>query len=396
MICTFCGGEGIRTPGTVTRTPVFETGSFNHSDTPPFMGANFATLSRTSKTFDIFLPRFDAHRFYSYFYIRMILNRQQPMTVGTMHRSGVFCIFCLLYVIIASGGLTAYEAAASPHALAAGAPPVPDELPLPSVPSVLRTPADRAAYIIDHFWDAMDFGDTLRSRDKDFMELNFVNFISLYPIVRKSPEILAAASKKLVMASEIDGKAFGLLAETAEKYLYEPNSPMHDEDFYIYFLDAFMDSPHADAVSRGRFSHQRSIALKNRPGTVAADFSYVTADGHASTLHGTPVEGEYLLLMFYDPACGHCKETLSIMRDDPAFADGGIKVLAVVEGDGASRGSAADGFPRSWTVAYDAGDIGAGGLYVFRAMPSLYLLDRDKKVILKDVPLQRLYRFLAG
>ena len=34
----FCGGEGIRTPDTVTRTPVFEAGSFNHSDTPPYFG----------------------------------------------------------------------------------------------------------------------------------------------------------------------------------------------------------------------------------------------------------------------------------------------------------------------------------------------------------------------
>ena len=33
----FCGEEGIRTPGTVTRTPVFEAGSFNHSDTSPDM-----------------------------------------------------------------------------------------------------------------------------------------------------------------------------------------------------------------------------------------------------------------------------------------------------------------------------------------------------------------------
>ena len=30
-----CGEEGIRTPGTRKRTPVFEAGSFNHSDTSP-------------------------------------------------------------------------------------------------------------------------------------------------------------------------------------------------------------------------------------------------------------------------------------------------------------------------------------------------------------------------
>ncbi len=35
IINSYCGEEGIRTPGTLTRTPVFEAGSFNHSDTSP-------------------------------------------------------------------------------------------------------------------------------------------------------------------------------------------------------------------------------------------------------------------------------------------------------------------------------------------------------------------------
>src|ERR1035438_4712352 len=35
-VVKMCGGEGgIRTPGTVSRTPVFKTGAFNHSATSP-------------------------------------------------------------------------------------------------------------------------------------------------------------------------------------------------------------------------------------------------------------------------------------------------------------------------------------------------------------------------
>jgi hypothetical protein len=32
----FCGGGRIRTSGTLTDTPVFKTGAFNHSATPPY------------------------------------------------------------------------------------------------------------------------------------------------------------------------------------------------------------------------------------------------------------------------------------------------------------------------------------------------------------------------
>ncbi len=39
------GGEGgIRTPGTVTRTPHFECGPFNHSGTSPFGGTNIGVF----------------------------------------------------------------------------------------------------------------------------------------------------------------------------------------------------------------------------------------------------------------------------------------------------------------------------------------------------------------
>ena len=43
-------------------------------------------------------------------------------------------------------------------------------LPLPDVPSSLRTPETRANYIVSHFWDTLDFKiDTLKTRNPDFM-----------------------------------------------------------------------------------------------------------------------------------------------------------------------------------------------------------------------------------
>ena len=102
------------------------------------------------------------------------------------------------------------------------------ELPLPDVPATLREPAERAAFIIGHFWDAMDFGDTLRSRDAAFMEQNFSNFISVFPYA--AAEAQRAAVGSLLRRAEADSDAYVLLADIAEKYLYEPNSPMLAED----------------------------------------------------------------------------------------------------------------------------------------------------------------------
>lgn len=52
------------------------------------------------------------------------------------------------------------------------------DLPLPAIPATLRTPHERASYLLAHFWDSMSFADTLRSRNPGFMEQNLVTTTS--------------------------------------------------------------------------------------------------------------------------------------------------------------------------------------------------------------------------
>ena len=56
-----------------------------------------------------------------------------------------------------------------------------EELPLPSVPETLREPAERADFVVAHFWDGMDFTDRRRALDSAFVEQNFANFASVLP-----------------------------------------------------------------------------------------------------------------------------------------------------------------------------------------------------------------------
>ena len=48
--CQFSGGEGIRTPGPLARSPVFKTGALDHSATPPFVSSMSAGSPRPSLT----------------------------------------------------------------------------------------------------------------------------------------------------------------------------------------------------------------------------------------------------------------------------------------------------------------------------------------------------------
>lgn len=270
------------------------------------------------------------------------------------------------------------------------------ELPLPNVPDALRTPVERAAYITEHFWDAMDFRDTLRSRNTDFMEQNFSNFISVLPFAYKSAQRMAVGT--LMLKAEADRAAYYQLAEIAEKYLYEPNSPMLSEELYILFLEQFVSTPLFDKYEAMRYQWQLQAVRKNRPGMVAADFSYTTREGHSTSLRKTAVNG-VMLLIFYDPDCEHCKEIMSVLQHNELISqmldNKRLTVVAVHSGDSRDLwAETSSSFPANWTVGYENGEMQENGQYVFRAMPTLYLLDCDKRVILKDVPVEQLMEWL--
>lgn len=259
------------------------------------------------------------------------------------------------------------------------------ELPLPEVPPSLTAPEERAAYIIAHFWDGMNFSDTLRSRNRAFMEQSFVNYISLFPHVRK--ETLPDNIRNLLEKAAADPAGFRMLNDIAEHYLDDPNSPMRNEGYYILFLEELLRLPGLSEYDRIRPAYRLETARKNRPGTVAADFSYTDRNGNRRTMHAT--RGKRLLLLFYDPACSHCSEILDGLRRSAIISnlikDKELTVLAVyTEGDRNLWNETKAFLPQEWTVAIDESRIVERELYSLPAMPVIYLLNRNKRVILKD------------
>ena len=226
------------------------------------------------------------------------------------------------------------------------------------------------------------------------MEQNFSNFISVFPYAEE--EARKRAVETLLRKAEADSAGYVLLRDVTEKYLYEPNSPMLSEEFYILFLERQVNSPILGEQGTLRLHRQLDAARKNRPGMTAADFAYTTREGNNTTLHQTDTEGE-LLLIFYDPDCEHCKEVMSELQTDKTLSEavalGKMKVVAIYSDEDHELWKRTAGLlPKEWTVGYDGGTLQENGAYVLRAMPTLYLLDREKKVILKDVqPAQLLY-----
>jgi hypothetical protein len=266
------------------------------------------------------------------------------------------------------------------------------EFPYPQIPSMMTEPQQRATYLLMHYWDNVDFNDMKLVANDDFMEQGFVNYLSVLPIV---DALTAERSVEAMMKrAEVNGVAYKKLVNIAEKYLFEPNSPMVSDEMYIMFLNQVLKTSVLSKVEKSRFEYQHRVVMKNRVGSVATDFIYMDKDGKTGSLH--QLKAEETLLVFYDPECDNCAEIIEKLRYDrrlnSKIMSGKLRVLAVYAGDNRALWEQhLAKMPTNWLVGRAVSKIQPLGLYVLRAMPAIYLLDKDKKVVKKEAVPENLF-----
>lgn len=108
--------------------------------------------------------------------------------------------------------------------------------------------------------------------------------------------------------------------------------------------------------------------LRNYVGNKVTDFTYTTESGGRSTLYRT--KGDLLFLFFYHVDCDMCKATKMNITDHGI--DCKIKILYA---------------DQDKNTHLDA-------LYSLRTTPTLYLLYKDKTVLLKETPIEIINGYL--
>lgn len=188
------------------------------------------------------------------------------------------------------------------------------------------------------------------------------------------------------------------VTEWVSKYLYDPNSPLRDEDLYLPFVRRMAKCELTDEDRRPGYEYQERMCSLNRYGTKAADFKYRDIDGRDHNLYDT--EAGYTVLFFSNPGCESCREIVDALRGvegiDNMIEDGRIAVLNVyIDEEIDAWREYEPNYPDNWISGYDPEYIiREDVIYNVRAIPSVYLLDSDKRVLMKDVPVERLLLFL--
>lgn len=255
-----------------------------------------------------------------------------------------------------------------------------------SVPVALNSEQARAEYMADHYWDNFDFGDTTLISMPELAEQAFSNYIAI--IQNINTQRIEQSINKLLSHAQSDSTMFAYFTELSERYLYDPNSPLRDEELYIPVLRFIIASPKVDEVMKIRPRELLDMALKNRPGHKANNFGYTTIKGTRGDLYS--IGSNYTLIFFNNPGCHACKEIseqiLASQTISRMLADRSLSILALYPDlDLVEWHKYAANIPGDWINAHDKSrKITDDQLYDLKAIPTLYLLDKDKTVLLKD------------
>lgn len=235
-----------------------------------------------------------------------------------------------------------------------------------------------------------DYTDTLQ------LEVHFAEWLK--GVLQLPEDARREAARKLMSDGNEYPESQLKLMVIAEHYLADPNSPVRDEEMFISVLEAFIESPGIDDERKLRPAELLKVVKMNRKGTIANDFGYVDRNGITGQLHS--LSEEYIIIYFFNPECADCKRVSELLTDCKALTkkvkEKKMTVIALYpDEDTAIWERYCRELPEEWIVARYATPDDASS-YDLPAIPMLYLLDKDKRVIAKDIPPERLCNSISS
>lgn len=285
------------------------------------------------------------------------------------------------------------------------------DFPVMKAPEMVTEASERLDYAAEHFWDG--YLDTttlylcdsthfagLTSRSLEEQVGMYTTVLGMVPI-EKARQYMSSLYDKMAAYERCDANSnvFDTLSVMLVEYLYNPNSPVRNEDIYQPFAEKLSTSEFVPEVMRGKYARDSKLSQLNAVGTKASDFTFYDANGRKHTLY--EVNTPYTFLFFTNPGCPNCAQIISTLEDDEKVNDlmkGDIMqvVNVYIDEDVAAWREHVKDYPVSWLTGYDKDSaIRNELLYNVRAIPSIYILDKDKKVILKDAPFENVMEWLG-
>ena len=266
-----------------------------------------------------------------------------------------------------------------------------------NVPPIYTGQQAQAEFLVTHFWDNFDFTDTTWIGSAEGMtEQALVEYISVMRYA--SYDVICKSMQSLLDKADNNQAMYAFFYSKMEYFFTDPNSTLRNEECYIPLLEHMIASNSLDEYRKQRPNAILPLLNKNRPGTQATNIHFTRVSGAKDEL--TNVKSNLILVVFYDFDCEDCNvlkkriEESAIVKEMQRQRQ--LAILGIYPGanmEGWKRSSPQ--IPASWINGYDHNEeIGGEGTYIIRSIPTLYLLNNEHMVIMKEPPFEYVESYL--
>lgn len=197
---------------------------------------------------------------------------------------------------------------------------------------------------------------------------------------------ISEMTKWLDATSQTGNKEYKKLITSLEEMLSEPTWDYHNEELFALVMEHAATASCLSDNERLRPKMMLEVTRKNVPGTIAHDIDYETLDGSHGKL--SEISTPYTLIYFNDPECLSCfkvKERLDTCATLKSMVGSNkLTVIGIYPYDNVEEWHL-EPFPEYIINGWDyKQEVESQQTYDLMTMPLFYLLDRDKRVILKN------------
>jgi hypothetical protein len=253
-------------------------------------------------------------------------------------------------------------------------------------------------YYKSNYWNGVDFkDDRLLRTPKEVFELKFDNYFKsiVYPLT----DSIIKDADKILLASMPNKEMFKYLTSKLIERYVNPEY-MGQDAVYVHLFEKYVATGMTDWFDekQKKFLFDRGYSLMaNLIGDKAAPLDLQDTMGKAVNLYN--IEADYTVICFWDATCGHCKEVVPKLDSifTAKWSKQNVKLLGVMTDGGLDNWKKyiVENKFTSWIHAYqteavrkaesNAGKANFRQLYDIQTTPKLFLLDKEKRIIAKQL-----------
>lgn len=252
-------------------------------------------------------------------------------------------------------------------------------------------------YYKNHYWDDFDFADERFVRTPIFQQ-KVERYIKELTV--QVPDSLIKEAdflvNKAIAGKNNEVKYYTIYYITKE---YEQPKVMGTDGLFVHMFEKYYKTGIMTVSDSATLKSIGERVATLKPNLVGKTFvSPVVSDTLRRPINFAALKADYTVVEFYSPTCGHCRDSApKLQQFTDAYKGKGVAVVVI----------AIDQSPEDWKKfikEFKLGNAINGYDFTFRTdfrhqydvwtTPTLYVLDKDKKIIARKLPVEQVEDFI--